>query len=157
MGIGENTVATPDKNGSFLKTLGQFAAEVVIITLLVMAMRVAAEGMYLPGLPEAEEISSVTFSSRSSGHTRELTSPEDIDLALRLTGFLKYDLFKEPADVRTPYTLTLHLKTGDEITIKAGEDAVLYKDKLRAVKKPGQFSKFADGLFFSPQPREDRE
>ncbi len=57
-------------------------------------INIFTNGMYLWGLPRINDIQSVNITYPSvTDDVKEISSSEDIELALKLTGFLKYDLW----------------------------------------------------------------
>ena len=57
-------------------------------------INIFTNGMYLWGLPRINDIQSVNITYPSvTDDVKEISSSEDIELALKLTRFLKYDLW----------------------------------------------------------------
>ena len=78
------------------KGLIRFLIEVIVMTVLIVGINIFTNGMYLWGLPRINDIQSVNITYPSvTDDVKEISSREDIELALKLTGFLKYDLFGE--------------------------------------------------------------
>ena len=78
------------------KGLIRFLIEVIVMTVLIVGINIFTNGMYLWGLPRINDIQSVNITYPSvTDDVKEISSSEDIELALKLTGFLKYDLFGE--------------------------------------------------------------
>ena len=76
------------------KCLIRFLIEVIVMTVLIVGINIFMNGMYLWGLPRINDIQSVNITYPSvTDDVKEISSREDIELALKLTGFLKYDLF----------------------------------------------------------------
>ena len=109
-----------------VKGLIRFLIEVVVITVLIIGIRVFTDGMYLWGLPKLNDIQSVSISYPSvTDDVKEISSHEDVELALKLTGFLKYDLFGEVNSEEEPaITITYFLKDGTSKTISANNTTV---------------------------------
>lgn len=97
-----------------VKGLIRFLIEVVVITVLIVGISIFTDGMYLLGLPDLNDIQSVNISYPSvTDGVKEISSREDIELALKLTGFLKYDLFGEVNSEEEPVIIiTYFLKDG---------------------------------------------
>lgn len=71
-----------------VKGLIRFLTEVFVITVLIVGIRIFADGMYLLGLPDLNDIQSVNISYPSvTDEVKEISSHEDIETALKLTGF----------------------------------------------------------------------
>ena len=74
------------------KGLIRFLIEVIVMTVLIVGINIFTNGMYLWGLPRINDIQSVNITYPSvTDDVKEISSSEDIELALKLTGFLKYD------------------------------------------------------------------
>lgn len=133
-----------------IKGLIRFLAEVAVITVLIVGISIFTNGMYLLGLPDLNEIESVTISySGVTDEVKELSSQEDMELALHLTGFLKYDLFgKTNGEEEPAITITYFLRDGTNKTIAANDTAVWWNDKVYAVKNKGAFVKLTEGIFY---------
>ena len=78
------------------KCLIRFLIEVIVMTVLIVGINIFTNGMYLWRLPRINNIQSVNITYPSvTDDVKEISSREDIELALKLTGFLKYDLFEK--------------------------------------------------------------
>lgn len=91
------------------KGLIRFLIEVIVMTVLIVGINIFTNGMYLWGLPRINDIQSVNITYPSvTDDVKEISSSEDIELALKLTGFLKYDLFGEVNSEEEPAITILH-------------------------------------------------
>ena len=133
-----------------LKGLIRFLAEVAVITILLMGIKILTDGMYLSGLPALEEIQAVTISCPTvADEAKEVSGDEDIALALKLTGFLKYDLFEKANSAEEPLiTITYHLADGTDQTISANHTTVWWNNKTYTIKDKETFITLAEGIFF---------
>ena len=133
-----------------VKGLIRFLIEVVVITVLIIGIRVFTDGMYLWGLPKLNDIQSVSISYPSvTDDVKEISSHEDVELALKLTGFLKYDLFGEVNSEEEPaITITYFLKDGTSKTISANNTTVWWNNKIHLIKDKEMFIKLTEGIFF---------
>ena len=76
-----------------VKGIFRFLIQIAVIVILIVVVNVFINGMYLLGLPNLSDIQSASISYPSvTEDIKEVSSPEDIELALKLTGFLKYNL-----------------------------------------------------------------
>ena len=133
-----------------VKGLIRFLIEVVVITVLIIGISIFTDGMYLLGLPDLNDIQSVniSYSSVTDG-VKEISSREDIELALKLTGFLKYDLFGEVNSEEEPaITITYFLKDGTSKTISANNTTVWWNNKIHLIKDKETFINLTEGIFF---------
>lgn len=133
-----------------VKGILRFLIEVIIITVLIVGIHIFMNGMYLLGLPDLEDIQSVSISYPSvTDDVKEISSYEDIEPALKLTGFLKYDLFKKATCEESPLiTITYHLKDGTEKIISANNTTVWWNNKPYAIKDKEMFINITEGIFF---------
>lgn len=85
-----NRIEKRMRMNKIVKRLIQFLIEAVAMTILLVGIKIFANGMYPLGLPDLEDIQSVSISCPSvTNEIKEVSSHEDIELALNLTGFLK--------------------------------------------------------------------
>ena len=133
-----------------VKGLIRFLIEVVVITVLIVGISVFTDGMYLLGLPDLNDIQSVNISYPSvTDGVKEILSREDIELALKLTGFLKYDLFGEVNSEEEPVIIiTYFLKDGTSKTISANNTTVWWNNKIHVIKDKEMFINLTEGIFF---------
>ncbi len=133
-----------------VKGLIRFIIEIIVTTALIVGIRILTGGMYLWGLPNLGEIQSVNISYPSvTDDVKEISSQKDIELALKLTGFLKYDLFEKTNSEETPLiTITYHLKDGTDKTISANNTTVWWNNKAYIIKDKELFVNLTEGIFF---------
>ena len=133
-----------------VKGLLRFIIKIIVITALIVGIHFFTEGMYLWGLPNLEDIQSVSISYPIvTDDVKEISSQKDIELAVKLTGFLKYDLFKKANGEETPLiTITYHLKNGTDKTISANNTTVWWNNKTYIIKDKESFVNLTEGIFF---------
>ncbi len=133
-----------------IKYLVRFLLEVIIVTFLVIGIKILADGMYLLGLPDFSNIQSVSISYPSlTDEVKEVSSNDDMELALKLTGFLRYDLFERTDNEDEPLiTITYHLRNGLDKTISANNDTVWWNGKSYSIKDKEMFINLAESIFF---------
>lgn len=134
----------------FVKGLIRFLIQTGIIIILIVIINVFINGMYLLGLPNLSDIQSVNISYPSvTEDIKEVSDPKDIELALKLSGFLRYDLFEEAdTDEKPLITITYYLKDGTDKTVSANNTTVWWNDKSYAIKEKELFINLAEGIFF---------
>ena len=122
----------------------------VCMTNLSRTPYIITNGMYLWGLPRINDIQSVNITYPSvTDDVKEISSSEDIELALKLTGFLKYDLFGEVNSEEEPaITITYFLKDGTSKTISANNTTVWWNNKIHVIKDKEMFVNLTEGIFF---------
>ncbi len=128
----------------------RYVIPAVITAVLLVALDIAVNGMYLIGVPDISDVQKVTISyDEVTSETKVLTDEENIDLAVHLTGFLKYSVFeKADSNDKAAITITYFKSNGDEITVSASDDTVWWNGRAHALKNKGNFMKMAKGIFF---------
>lgn len=131
----------------------KFLAQIIIVTILLVGVQIIMDGMWLLGLPEMDEVQSVSVAEpQVTEKVKEETDPEKIELALKLTGFLKYDPCKKADSSQEPLiSITYHLQDGSNRTISANRSTVWWKDKAYCLRDPDMFINLAEGIFFLPE------
>ncbi|MCD7738212.1 MAG: hypothetical protein LUH58_04120 [Lachnospiraceae bacterium] len=134
----------------FIKKAVRFLITVFISTLLIMGISVFAEGMYLIGVPDIDNVQKITISySEITSEIKEFSDEEQIELAVKLTGFLKYSLTEKADDKASPMiTITYFLDDGQSLSVSANRDTVWWKGKAHAIKNKEMFINLAEGIFF---------
>lgn len=124
------------------KTLYTVVSIVVIQTIIWVAFH----GVPLIGLPQAEDVKSISITQNSS-QEREIKMREEIELMINATNLLNYRIFgkKEGSPVMT---VTFHLKDGDDVTISANNTSMWWHGKVHPIKDTSLFINVVDGIFF---------
>lgn len=131
-----------------MRILGHIVWEVAAASLLAVLLYLATQGMWLTHLPAEKDVQSVSLSL--NGQTVEVAEPEQVERALKLTGFLKYRLFTQAdMDDEPLLTMTLRLRDGTECTVSASKDTVWWRGRAHALKQRELFVNLAEGLFFA--------
>lgn len=123
---------------------------IVAVTALVIGIKILINGMYLFGIPDLKDVQTVSISYPSvTDEVKEVSSQEDVELSLKLTGFLKYDLFEKADSNEKPLiTITYHLKDGTDKTISANNTTVWWNGKTYVIKDKEMFVNLTEGIFF---------
>ena len=124
------------------KTLGTIVFILVIQTIIWVAFH----GIPLIGLPQAEDVKSISITKNSS-QEREIKTREEIELMINATNLLNYRIFgkKEGSPVMT---VTFHLKDGKDVTMKANNTSMWWHGKGHPIKDTSLFINVVDGIFF---------
>ena len=132
------------------KGLIKIIIEIIVVTILVTSINIFLNGMYLLGLPDLDEIQSISISYPTvTNDVKEFSDDENIELALKLTGFLRYDLFEKTENTGEPLiTITYYLKDGTSKEISANNTVVWWKGKAHNIKDKDMFVNLAEGIFF---------
>lgn len=139
---------------SWPRALGKLALQLAGSILLCLAVYIATKGMFLVGVPSMDEVKKVTFSYPAlTDQVKEYTDEENIELAVKLTGFLKYSPFAETAEAAPDgITIYYHLDNGKMVSVTADEETVVWQGKAHALKDPEIFMNLATTLFFGEEP-----
>jgi len=115
-----------------------------------MGLEVLTKGMYLIGIPQIEDVCKVTISyPEAAEEAKEFSDEEHIELAVKLTGFLRYSLFEDADDQDAPMmTITYLLEDGESISVSASRSTVWWRGKAHAIKDQEMFINLAEGIFF---------
>ena len=98
----------------FLKSVLRLLGQMAIVAAVLIGFQVVTDGMWLFGLPELDQVESVSIAyPQVTEEIKTVTGAEDKELALKLTGFLKYNLFQQAESGQQPLiTITYHLQDG---------------------------------------------
>ena len=130
--------------------LWQHGKIIIASTIFIVIVSVLMEGMWLPGIPKIEDVQSVAVTDlRHSTEAKEFSDGESIELAVKLSGFLKY---KPLSPVKGPsepvVTITYHLKDGSSKSLSANENTVWWQGKAYNIKQQKIFLNLSEGIFF---------
>lgn len=133
-----------------LKSVLRFLVTAILTTVLLVGFQVVTDGMWFFGLPELDQVESVSIAyPQVTEEVKTVTGEEDKELALKLTGFLKYNLFQKAEDGQQPLiTITYHLRDGTDQSIAANGTTVWWQNKAYALKDPDIFVNLTEGIFF---------
>ena len=137
----------------WMRRIKRWSLDMVLLVILSLIISVWKNGMWLFGIPKAEEVSKVTVSCpRITDTVKTYTDAESIDLAVALTGCLKYSLLEKPEGSREDAVEIIYeLRDGRTVTVAADETTVWWKDRAHAVRSPGGFVYLVEVDFFSQE------
>lgn len=132
------------------KAIGRLLAQIVVTTIVLLAIEISMEGMYLLGIPSKENVTKIMVSYPAvTEEAKVFTDAENIDLGLHLTGFLRYVPFEKCDNQEEPLiTITYVLQNGQEVSLSANRNTVWWKGKAHAVKQKDIFVNLTEGIFF---------
>lgn len=138
------------KSKKIIKSILSTLCLIVVMAIITTGIKVGMEGMWLLGIPKAENVTSVTIKYPSlTEENLEITDREQIELCVNLSGFLKYKPFVDgDAKDRPLITFYYHLKNGDQVEVSANNIAVFYQGKRHILKDDNSFVKFVEALFY---------
>jgi len=139
-----------DMKNKVIKSIVKFILEVIIVTVVLVGIDIIVDGMFLIGVPSVEDVNKVTISYPNvTGEIKEVTNKEDIETAVKLTGFLKYSIFKKADKSEEPMiTITYYLENNESISVSANNKTVWWKEKTYKLKDDETFINLTEGIFF---------
>ena len=132
------------------KSLGQLVLQIICSLVLFLAINIGINGMYLIGVPKAEDVQSVTISyPEKSAAVQTVTDVEHLQSAVSLTNFLRYSLFAAVDASEEPLiTITYALSDGSNVSVSANRTTVWWKGKAHALKQEDSFVNLTEGIFY---------
>lgn len=136
-----------------IKKVIHFLITICIVTTLSMGLSILTKGMYLIGVPQIDDVRKVTISyPEVTDEVKEISDEEQIELAVKLTGFLKYSIFEKADEKETPMiTITYILENGKGITVSANDSTVWWKGKAHVIKDKEMYINLTEGIFFNEE------
>lgn len=122
------------------------ACVIAIACALNTIIWLALHGIPLAGLPEKENVQSITIVCNGT-EERQITDGENIELLVKAANLLNYRLAGQE-EGSPVITVAYHLKDGEDAVIAANGTTVWWKGKAHALKEPELFSNIMQGLFF---------
>ena len=132
-----------------IRKLGAYIFRIVITTVLVFGGYIFMNGMFLIGIPKAENLQAVKIEYFEPNHEiKEITDSSKLELAVKITGFLNYSVFEKAEEPFEPkVTITYLLNDRTEISVAADNNTVLRKGKLNKIKQPDIFINISETIF----------
>lgn len=120
---------------------------IVIACVLNAGIWIAVHGVPLIGLPEKEEVKSISVIHSTLGE-RELVDEKDINLLVNAANLLNYR-FTGETEGEPLIKVVYHLKADKDITIQANRTTMWWHGKSHPIKETKTFINIVEGLFFS--------
>lgn len=138
------------KSKKFLNSFIKLLCLILSTALVNLGINVGMEGMWLFGIPKAEDVISVTIKYPSlTDEVKEITDREEIELCVNMSGFLKYRPFANTEGKDRPLiTFYYHLDNGDQVEVSANATAVFYNGKKHILKDDNTFVNVVEGIFY---------
>ena len=132
-----------------IRKLGAYIFRIVITTIIVFGGYIFMNGMFLIGIPKAENLQAVKIEYFEPNHEiKEITDSSKLELAVKITSFLNYSVFEKAEEPFEPkVTITYLLNDITEISVAADNNAVLWKGKLHKIKQPDIFINISETIF----------
>ena len=130
--------------------LWQHGKIIIASTIFIVIVSVLMEGMWLLGVPKIEDVQSISITDlRYSPEAKEFEDEESIDLAIKLSNFLRYKPLSPVTGHDTPIvSITYHLKDGSSNSLSANENTVWWQGKAYNIKQEKIFLNLSEGIFF---------
>lgn len=134
----------------YVRRTVRLLSQVLAVTVLLIIINICVDGMYLFGIPKIENVKKVTISyPEVSDEIKEISDSEHIELAVKLSGFLKYSLLEDADTSEVPLiTIIYYTSNGDAIEVSANRKTVWWKGKAHAIKEDDMFINCVEGIFF---------
>ena len=132
-----------------IRKLGAYIFRIVITTVIVFGGYIFMNGMFLIGIPKAENLQAVKIEYFEPNHEiKEITDSSKLELAVKITGFLNYSVFEKAEEPFEPkVTITYLLNDRTEISVAVDNNTVLWKGKLHKIKQPDIFINISETIF----------
>lgn len=132
-----------------IRKLGAYIFRIVITTVIVFGGYIFMNGMFLIGIPKAENLQAVKIEYFEPNHEiKEITGGSKLELAVKITGFLNYSVFEKAEEPFEPkVTITYLLNDRTKISVAADNNTVLWKGKLHKIKQPDIFINISETIF----------
>ena len=132
-----------------IRKLGAYIFRIVITTVIVFSGYIFMNGMFLIGIPKAENLQAVKIEYFEPNHEiKEITDSSKLELAVKITGFLNYSVFEKAEEPFEPkVTITYLLNDRTEIGVAADNNTVLWKGKLHKIKQLDIFINISETIF----------
>ena len=131
-----------------IRKLGAYIFRIVITTVIVFGGYIFMNGMFLIGIPKAENLQAVKIEYFEPNHEiKEITDSSKLELAVKITGFLNYSVFEKAEEPFEPkVTITYLLNDRTEISVAVDNNTVLWKGKLHKIKQPDIFINISETI-----------
>lgn len=132
------------------KKIGKEGIKIIIITAIIVLVNIFMDGMWILGIPDIEDVQAVQITDRRySDEAKGFADEETIQLAVQLSGFLKYKPLRKPQnDFEPGVNFTYLLKDGTQRSLSADENTVWWKGKAYVLKQEEVFLRLCEGIFF---------
>ncbi|NDO47428.1 hypothetical protein [Clostridium sp. MD294] len=119
---------------------------VIISCVLNVVIWIAFHGIPVVGIPNIEEVESITI-KYNNVQQKEIIKKEEIELLVKSSNILNYKILgkKEGQPV---ISVIYHLKNGKDVMIEANYTTVWWKGKSYEIKEKDMFINIITALFF---------
>ena len=133
-----------------MKKVIRFVGMLLLVSILVAVFSFLSEGVPLFGIPKTDQVAWVVIEHRAyPDAVKEFTDAENIELAVALSGYLRYSPLKDLSDDNRLIQITYILNNGNQCTVSANEYTVWWNGTPRALRNDNTFVKLCTAVFFS--------
>ena len=138
------------KGSDSMKKAIRFAGMLLLVSIFTAAFSFLTEGVPLFGMPKTDEVARVVIEHRGyPDAVKEFTDAENIELAVALSGYLRYSPLKGLSDDNWLIQITYILNNGNQCTVSANAYTVWWNGTARALRNENTFVKLCTAVFFS--------
>lgn len=121
----------------------------IVCFLTICAVNYWGNGFQLFGLPNQNDIVSVTISdTRLSDTERQITDAHKLLTARNAANLIHYK-FGDTTGLEAPYvTITYHLANGEERVLQASNEMVIWQEKAHRLEDDSMFVRIVEVFFF---------
>ena len=133
-----------------MKKVVRLLTTILAVILVTAVLNFLTEGIPLFGVPNIEKIERVEVKHGDyPDKIKEYTDEKNIELAVALTGYLRYSPLKGLSDDQQLIQITYTMDDGAERVVHANEKTVWWNGKPRALHDEETFVKMCTAIFFS--------
>lgn len=122
----------------------------ICITLIVISLLIAKDGIALSGIPNVDDVKKITLvNSKFPDEVKELKEREQLEIVANLSGLLNYSIFdNDDASEEADIIITYYLNSGKNVAISVNKNSVWLHNKKYSLKKDGIFVDVIEGIFY---------
>ena len=119
---------------------------VMISCILNVVIWIAFHGIPIMGIPNIEEVESITI-KYNNVQQKEIIKKEEIELLVKSSNILNYKILGKKEE-KPVISMIYHLKNGKDVMIEANYTTVWWKGKSYEIKEKDMFINIITVLFF---------
>ena len=132
-----------------MKKAIRFVALILAVSIVIVMLNFLIEGIPLFGVPKMEEIERVEIKHADyPNKVKQYTEEDKIELAVALTGYLRYAPLKGLSDDNQLIQINYRMKDGKQCVVSANYYTVWWNGKPRALRDENTFVKMCTAVFF---------
>ncbi len=132
-----------------MKKVLRAVATVVAVVLVTVGLNFWIKGIPLFGAPKADDVVKVVVEHNDyPDEVKEHTEKDKIEVALALTGYLRYAPLKALSDDSPLIKITYIMSDGTDCVVSANKHTVWWNGKASALRDEGEFVKWCTAVFY---------